>query len=174
MKNPSKLNSRGDSIIEVLIVIAILMIIISGGYTIATRSLNGIRASQERSEATKIAEGQIEAINQRFKEINTLADLQNTVRRGYFIGYRNGWAPPGSPDTFCVNSINGRGVASTDPVCTVSSLYKIGITTDKTEIEFKGGAKKYQLTYTVTVSWDKVGGGAEQKIDIVNRYTING
>ncbi len=58
-------NQRGDTIIEVMIALSVLMVIIVGGYSIATRSLNGVRIAQERSEASKIAEGQLEAINER-------------------------------------------------------------------------------------------------------------
>ncbi len=57
-----KLGSRGDTIVEVLIAVAIVGVVLTGAYASARRSLNGVRASQERAEALKIAEGQLEML----------------------------------------------------------------------------------------------------------------
>ncbi len=55
-----RLNQAGDTIVEVLICLAIMSLIVGGAYSIARRSLTGIRTAQERAEATKFAETQIE------------------------------------------------------------------------------------------------------------------
>lgn len=55
-------NSRGDTIAEVLISIAILSLIMSMSYTLANRSTQGVRQAQERSEAQTMAESQIESL----------------------------------------------------------------------------------------------------------------
>ncbi len=54
--------SRGDTIVEILISIAILSFIMTMSYTLANRSIQGVRQAQERSEAQKIAETQIESL----------------------------------------------------------------------------------------------------------------
>lgn len=70
-----KLDKRGDTIIEVMLALAVLGAIIGGGYSVATRSLNGVRISQERGEATKLAEGQLEALKATFSGAKNITDL---------------------------------------------------------------------------------------------------
>ena len=179
--------SNGDTIVEVLIAVAVLMVVITGGYSIATRSLNGARIAQERSEATMLAQGQLEAINQRVNQAKTLATLANGYLpsgtldvRGSFIGI----TPPQDKndftglrlgitegqvygDGFCVNPADGTSKASDDPVCTIG-YYKIKVTT---KLETISGSKKY-LVYTVNISWDKSGGGATEQINLVGRFVV--
>lgn len=57
-----RLGIRGDTIIEVMLAVAVVGVTIAGAYGIATRSLKSARQAQERGEALKIAEGQVEAI----------------------------------------------------------------------------------------------------------------
>lgn len=57
-----RLNQAGDTIVEVLLVTAVLGLVLAGSYAIASRSLKGMRQAQERGEALKLAEGQIESI----------------------------------------------------------------------------------------------------------------
>lgn len=181
--------NNGDTIVEVLIAVAVLMVVITGGYSIATRSLNGARIAQERSEATMLAQGQLEAINQRVNQaesLNVLAngsvpDIATTANRGSFIGVvdpvTNESQFTGSPlkldsnmiwdDGFCVNPADGTSKASDDPVCTIG-LYKIKVTT---KLETISGSKNY-LVYNVNISWDKSGGGATEKINLVGRFVV--
>lgn len=55
-------NQRGDTIVEVLIAIAIISLTLAGAYTSTNRSANMSRTAQERGEALKWAETQIEQI----------------------------------------------------------------------------------------------------------------
>jgi len=59
-----KLHSHqaGDTIIEVLLALAVTVTVLTGAYVVANRALKIGRLAQERTEATKIAQGQIEAI----------------------------------------------------------------------------------------------------------------
>lgn len=54
--------SRGDTIVEVLLAIAITSIVLAGAYVAVDRSMRASRAAQERSEAVKVAEAQIERL----------------------------------------------------------------------------------------------------------------
>jgi type II secretory pathway pseudopilin PulG len=56
------LGNKGDTIVEVLIVLAILSFAITISYSSATRSLEDARQSEENSYATELAQSQIEAI----------------------------------------------------------------------------------------------------------------
>ena len=60
MSIASKLTQRGDTIVEVLIAIAVASAILGGSYTIANKSSQQIRGAQERTEASKIAAGAVE------------------------------------------------------------------------------------------------------------------
>lgn len=57
-----RLNNIGDTIVEVLIAVMIVGVTIGGAYGVANRSLKSARQAQERGEALKIAEGQLEVI----------------------------------------------------------------------------------------------------------------
>lgn len=56
------LNQLGDTIVEVLLAMAILSAILTGGYVTANRAQNANQASQERAEALKQIETQVEGL----------------------------------------------------------------------------------------------------------------
>ncbi len=58
-----RLFNRGDTIVEVLIAISVVSIILGGAYVTSSRSLGNIRAAQERIEALKLIEGQLERLS---------------------------------------------------------------------------------------------------------------
>lgn len=55
-------NERGDTIIEVLIAIAVVSLILGGAYVTTNNSLRAERGAQERTDATKLVEAQLESI----------------------------------------------------------------------------------------------------------------
>lgn len=56
------LNSKGDTIVEVLIAVAIVSSVLGITYSIMNRNLLSMRDNQERTEASKIAQNQIELL----------------------------------------------------------------------------------------------------------------
>lgn len=54
-----RLNSKGDTIVEVLLAIAVISAVLGGAFVATNRSLGGVRQSQERGEALKLLEGQL-------------------------------------------------------------------------------------------------------------------
>jgi len=56
------LNRRGDTIVEVLIAIAIVSLVLTAAYVITTKNTIAIQANQERIQAQHLVEGQIEAL----------------------------------------------------------------------------------------------------------------
>ncbi len=154
-------NQRGDTIIEVMIALSVLMVIIVGGYSIATRSLNGVRIAQERSEASKIAEGQLEAINERI-----------AAAGGNFSVVSDTTSPRGSfaRDDFCIND-SGNAVNNSDAACTISNLYRIKIDTDDTAV-IDSVTNQKNFKYSVVVTWDKSGGGTQERVEMVGRFVL--
>lgn len=64
-------NRRGDTIVEVLIATAIVSLTLTGAYASANRSANATRTAQERGEALKWAETQVEQIKANAQVGNT-------------------------------------------------------------------------------------------------------
>ncbi len=56
----TKIGTRGDTIIEILLAIAVLSLVLSVSYGLSNRSAQAVRQAQERGEAQKIAEEQLE------------------------------------------------------------------------------------------------------------------
>ncbi len=96
------LGSKGDTIIEVLLAIAIVSAVLGGAFVSANRSLQGTRVSLERSEATKLVQGQAELLGAASSDPATSADifnnvavnssffLQNNLQRGGGSSYTDG------------------------------------------------------------------------------------
>lgn len=57
-----KLNSRGDTIVEVLISIAVVSAVLGGAYAVVNRTTQNSQQSKEHSQALKVAETQIEQL----------------------------------------------------------------------------------------------------------------
>ena len=78
-----KLTNRGDTIVEVMIVLAVLGLAIGISYATANRSLLNARQAQENSAATGIAQSQVEALRSLsadpFQEIFILGEPFCTV-----------------------------------------------------------------------------------------------
>jgi prepilin-type N-terminal cleavage/methylation domain-containing protein len=118
-------DTRGDTIIEVMLVLAVLGLAISISYATANRSLINARQAQESSVATALIQSQLEAVR-------TLAPLNP--------------APPAPPDldvyksapaTYCIKTdVNNYVVVPTsDPACNpainddpASGSYSLSIT----------------------------------------------
>ncbi|MGB4759316.1 MAG: hypothetical protein WBP26_04660 [Candidatus Saccharimonadales bacterium] len=60
---PAKTRDQaGDTIVEVLICILVISIVLAAAFTITNSSLLSVRAAQERSQAIKLAESQLERL----------------------------------------------------------------------------------------------------------------
>lgn len=57
-----RLGQRGDTLVEVLVCIAIVSVILTGAYVTTNRSTTGVRDSQEHAEALKLVESQLEQV----------------------------------------------------------------------------------------------------------------
>ncbi len=68
-------NQDGDTIIEVLIAIAIVASVLGITYSIMNRNLAIMRNNQERTEATRIGESQVEALKSRVQTASGEAEI---------------------------------------------------------------------------------------------------
>lgn len=127
-----KLGFMGDTIVEVLIVLAILGMAISIAYATANRSLINTRQAEENSEATTLVQTQIE-------NLRNNASITTTTDPNYVY----------DPAAFCFNGSSKQRAGG--PSCTFTA-YNIGVSIAYAPIASPGG------TFKVTAIWDDVSG----------------
>ncbi|MBP7834830.1 hypothetical protein KA025_01955 [Candidatus Saccharibacteria bacterium] len=150
-----KLNKAGDTIVEVLIVVTVLAITLSGAYTIASRSTSGVQANKERYQAQLIANGQVERIR------SNIAIITN--RNAY-----NAWTSSspgciymtGASITGLVNCTTNDGV-----IFDGNGLYQV-------RLECVAGCLSSDTysTYKIRVEWDSINSDNASGKDNVELY----
>lgn len=93
------LSQKGDTIVEVLIAIAVMSLVLGGAFVMTNRNLIAARDAQERVNAVKLAEGQLEQIK----------SMVATTPDALFGA--------GVPATFCIS--NNTAVNSNNAQCTM-------------------------------------------------------
>ena len=157
-----RLTSIGDTIIEVLIAMAIVSLVLGGAYISANESFNDTRQAQERSEALQIIESQLEALKQ-------LASNGNTT---IFT----------SPYVFCINNSYAATNATNTPSTSTPTLTFSNSSTFAPACSNLGTAQIYNISiqqtatdqFTATAQWYRAGGGGTgvDQLQIVDRiYT---
>jgi len=149
MRIVKRLSERGDTLVEVLIAIAVISLILGGAFVMTNRSLQGTRDAQERVNATKLVEGQIE-------QIKNLAAIDS----------EDLFAATGS---FCIDS-TGTVVAASTAGCRVDSsggtpteepIYSLAIT-------------RSGNTFTVRNTWADIRGSGQNNVEMKYRaYEAN-
>lgn len=140
-----KLSSKGDTIVEVLIAIAVLSSVLGTAYAITNRNISNLRNNQERTEATKIAQGQIEALV--YKWSTTPSEIKSQNSSGFCIVSGSVENVGGSMPTLQPNITQITGPNYAD--CTFNTLYRVGIKR----------LNAADNSYRVYVHWDRLGEG---------------
>ena len=144
-------HQRGDTIVEVLVSIAVVSLVLGGAYVMTNNSLLASRAAQERSIALKLAEAQIE-------QVKGLAATDPDSIFGV-----------ATPLPFCISKNTGKPVTTSDSTCaldtfgqptTVEPQFKISI--------MRSGAANNDFTLTETWS-DVTGHGAQDSLQLKYR-----
>ena len=139
-------NTRGDTIVEVLISLAILTMVLGGAYYTANQSFRNDRDAQEHSEALTIAQTQVESLRILILGNKTLS---------------------GNPCIVNGNSSSSCQVASNDTSsfnikCPTSAPYCYTVNiTDEGSVKV-GSISTLLTTYKVNVSWPALSGGKDQ------------
>ncbi len=125
---------RGDTLIEVLLAIAIVSTILSGAYIVTNKSLLASREAQERGNALKLSQGQIE----RLKSISISSDADTLFA-------------PGLTGTFCIDDSN-QIKPTADNACNVNArgqydglepIYHLSLVRDPADVN----------TFELTSTW---------------------
>jgi type II secretory pathway pseudopilin PulG len=124
----------GDTIVEVLLAIAVTSVVLAGAYVAVDRSMKATRSAQERGEAIKVAEAQIE----RLKYLNFNNSTTDIYQNGPFC----------ITSTLTVRLITDVSNDSDDPGgCRSSERYIASITRDASS-----------GTHQIRVLWKNVSG----------------
>lgn len=139
------LSRRGDTIIEVMVVLAVLGLALSMAYTTANRSLKNTRQAQENAEASVLAQSQIEAL----RSMTVAGNPQNIFQAG----------------PYCVNTSTTPYVVVAPPsnACMANPLYDVKIEYQQLSAIPKGG------TFKVTITWADVSGQGNDTVTSVYR-----
>lgn len=156
------LNNRGDTIIEVMIVLAVLGLAISISYATANRSLLNTRQAQENSEATKVLQSQIEGI--RILAANGPDDPPDPLLNPFkYVG------------AFCVEGGSVPKIADSGAAfCNNNSDYynlRVYYCPNNGGVaECSGTDMQRPGTFLITAKWDNVRGAGTDSINYVYRY----
>ena len=144
----------GDTIVEVLVAMAILALVLGTAYAISTQSLRTGTSAGQRSQALGYAQSQIEFIKR--------AQIASDVAKMAQYQQYDSALPPNQQQPFCVTA-DGQIVRITDPAAPASapecSQYQGSY---NVQVYFGGdsGEPNYQV-FTVNVTWEGSGGSAE-------------
>ncbi len=144
-----RFTERGDTIVEVLLAIVIVGAVLTGAYVTANQTLNANRSSQERSEALKYVEGQLEHLK---ASINTIGS---------------------QPNAFCLNT-SGGVVAITAPAADPNLnndnfSYPAGCNQGLIPGGYHMSIRQNGTTYTVSARWDGTGNIGRQQTSMYYR-----
>ncbi len=137
-----RLNNNGDTIVEVMIAVALIGIAISGGYIAANRSTAAIRQAQDYQIANTIAQSQIENLNN-----SKISDISSSLLNSGFCYPMNSSSPVSSTGTN--SSCNPYGNTATYP-----QGYNVSIvsTNSPTNPPTNG-----LYTFSLVITWPKYG-----------------
>lgn len=131
-------SQSGDTIVEVLIAVAIVSSVLVAAFSISNQSLKQIRMAQERSEAQKIAQQLTESLSR--------------------IGRESGFAAAANAGPFCKNPAVGNYstvvYTDTEPACIVNDRYH---TYFQKQTSPSG-------VYKITVWWDGLNNTKQQVV----------
>jgi type II secretory pathway pseudopilin PulG len=147
----------GDTIVEVMVSIAVLTLVLVGAYITANRSLHSERDAQEHTQALTIAQGQIEDLHAGYQ----LGNADGTTSLCF-----NPTNPTISTDgKYCFENSAGQFDTSpsdtTDGLLPVSNYWYAITDSHLYDITLFSSSPKpiTSPTYEVTVSWPSVFGG---------------
>jgi Tfp pilus assembly protein PilV len=179
-------DSRGDTIVEVLIAIGIAAFAIGITYATAQHSLHTSITAKEHNQALNLTENQISDIKLRFQNSDTSSFNSNftSTSKHFCLGDSDTTQSSGSSWTGYTNSgLTDAEATSTasidathyDPNCVQKDpgggfSYYVDVHPIGTSSAPAGS--KTPVTYLVTIRWEPVGGGQINKVS--QYYRVNG
>lgn len=146
----------GDTIVEVLLAMAVVSSVLGGAYVAANRSVNANRSAQERAEAVKLVESQLERLKAATGDPAVFSD------NVYCFDVSSGSVTPvefsgplaSMPDI----KTDDPGIYPASCVSASAAAYSLSVDKDTATNNF-----------AVRARWDKAGGGSREETVIVYR-----
>lgn len=149
MKHWNQVRERGDTLVEVLIAISVVSLILGGAYVTTNRSLLATRAAEERGNALKLAESQVE-------QLKGLAKSDPDAIFG-----------AGTPSPFCIAGQPGAVVIGTSAECRVDAAGQPTGTEPIYELSIIRGSDGN--TFTVVNEWTDPSGQIVDNLQLIYR-----
>lgn len=150
---------RGDTIVEVLISIAVASAVLGGAYAVVNRTLQNSQQAQEHSEALNMAEGQLE-------QLKKIAETDNSVfstSRVHCIGINDG-----ALHQLSVHSLPQPDASAYPTACKTDTAtgpgYRVAF-----QFDDKATASPYDDEFTVHVDWPSVTGNGDDHVTLLYR-----
>ncbi|MDQ3065271.1 MAG: prepilin-type N-terminal cleavage/methylation domain-containing protein [bacterium] len=148
------MDNRGDTIVEVLIAVAIISLVLAVTYSTMTRNIATMRDNQERSEAARLAQGQLEAL----KAAWATTPGQSSVTSRWGSGFcMSGSVAVSTGSGTVTTDASLDNLTAYDPQCT-SNFYSRGIRYNSTS-----------KVFTIYTRWDRIGDGRRSETVIAYR-----
>jgi prepilin-type N-terminal cleavage/methylation domain-containing protein len=144
-------SERGDTLVEVLIAIAVISLILGGAFVMTNRSLQGTRDAQERVNATKLVEGQVERIKNIASSTNSDTIFGTSVPASYCID--DSLAVWISTNARCAVDVSGAPT-------TAEPKFQLTVTRTSTATT---------ETFTVRAVWTSVRGDTQNNVEMKYR-----
>lgn len=151
-----RLGRTGDTMVEVLIAIAVTSVIIGGAYVSSNESLSTTRRSQERVEALKVAETQLERV---ITDINDPSSTDTFDAANYFcMDSSVNVRPSGSsPKDLATYPPHCQIKPPQDGVTYYASIERVPPSPPSTSGDI----------FTVSIYWNRLGGSAAGELEEV-------
>lgn len=155
----------GDTIVEVLISMAILSVVITGAYLTASSSLISERTAQEHAVALTIAQSQVEDIASLYAQNATI--VENSYPCFYLNKTTNTIAGQNNP-TNCYVASNNVAAGPESQQSNAPYSYKIKIIESPKSVSSGGGVSSSVIidTYTITVTWPPLTGNGNNQVQL--------
>ena len=134
---------KGETIVEVLISIAVIGAAVGGAFAIANRSSATVQASKERYQAQLAANGQADLL-----KIYTSSQDDPT---------------PVIPEPFCM--VSGNPVPTSDSQCSAFAFN--GGINYRISIKLADNGSDIDNVYVITVSWDSLTNSGGDKVELL-------
>lgn len=146
LKKLKMYNSQGDTIVEVLVVLAVLGLAIGISYATANSSLQTTRSAQESAQATELLQSQVEAIR----------SLAATQSANIFQ----------SSSAFCIDNtfttVVDTSAVTPAPSCFQDGLYTVSIT-------YVDNPPVTPSTFTLLATWPDIQGKVQDSQTLLYR-----
>jgi type II secretory pathway pseudopilin PulG len=150
-------NSRGDTIVEVVISIALIGTVLAGAYATANNSLITIRDAQEHEEATTLAESQLEVLGT--LPTTYLSEVEALPVPTFCLYTPETFPTSGSiPADSPVTGVNYGTYCTAQGAQASDRLYTISIV-QVTAVNAGVSPPIYIPTFRINVTWNRLGGG---------------